>query len=153
MQEKRNEQTTGTKTIKKIGKTTYEVIVHFNDKSSETMQDKLKRIMLREFRRKSDEKKMILIKKSLTSSIRSSHFLTKFFDNSLRSLNKIYIFPKLCIISFFTDLQFSAYISSSSNRYPKMHIQVRQEEWNTIQPQVRTSLKAHMQEEVLKPIV
>lgn len=46
MQEKRNEQTTGTKTIKKIGKTTYEVIVHFNDKSSETMQDKLKRIML-----------------------------------------------------------------------------------------------------------
>ena len=57
MQEKRNEQTTGTKTIKKIGKTTYEVIVHFNDKSSETMQDKLKRIMLRELRRKSDEKK------------------------------------------------------------------------------------------------
>ena len=57
MQEKRNEQTTGTKTIKKIGKTTYDVIVHFNDKSSETMQDKLKRIMLREFRRKSDEKK------------------------------------------------------------------------------------------------
>ena len=54
MQEKRNEQTTGTKTI---GKTTYEVIVRFNDKSSETMQDKLKRIMLREFRRKSDEKK------------------------------------------------------------------------------------------------
>ncbi|WP_091791996.1 hypothetical protein [Peptococcus niger] len=33
------------------------MIVHFNDKSSETMQDKLKRIMLREFRRKSDEKK------------------------------------------------------------------------------------------------
>ncbi len=27
MQEKRNEQTTGTKTIKKIGKTTYEVMV------------------------------------------------------------------------------------------------------------------------------
>ena len=57
MHENKNEQTTGTKTIKKIGKTTYEVIVHFNDKSSETMQDKLKRIMLREFRRKSDEKK------------------------------------------------------------------------------------------------
>ena len=60
MQEKRNEQTTGTKTTKKtkkIGKTTYEVIVRFNDKSSETMQDKLKRIMLREFRRKSDEKR------------------------------------------------------------------------------------------------
>ena len=57
MHENKNEQTTGTKTIKKIGKTTYEVIVHFNDKSSETMQDKLKRIMLREFLRKSDEKK------------------------------------------------------------------------------------------------
>ena len=57
MYENKNEQNTGTKTTKKIGKTTYEVIVHFNDKSSETMQDKLKRIILREFRRKSDEKK------------------------------------------------------------------------------------------------
>lgn len=57
MYENKNEQNTGTKTIKKIGKTTYEVIVHFNDKSSETMQDKLKRIMLRKLRRKSDEKK------------------------------------------------------------------------------------------------
>ncbi len=57
MQEKRNEQPTGTKTTKKIGKTSYEVIVHFNDKSSETMQDKLKRIMLREFRRKADEER------------------------------------------------------------------------------------------------
>ena len=70
MQEKRNEQTTGTKTTKKIGKTMYEVIVHFNYKISETMQDKLKRILLRELRRKSDKKKMILIKKSLTSSNR-----------------------------------------------------------------------------------
>ena len=78
MQENKNEQTTGTKTTKKIGKTTYEVIVHFNYKSSETMQDKLKRILLRELRRKSDEKKMILIKKSLTSSNRTcktDHFL------------------------------------------------------------------------------
>ncbi len=57
MHENKNEQNTGTKTTKKIGKTSYEVIVHFNDKNSETMQDKLKRIMLREFRRKSDEKK------------------------------------------------------------------------------------------------
>ena len=57
MHENRNEHNTGTKTIKKIGKVTYEVIVHFNDKSSETMQDKLKRIMLMELRRKSDEKK------------------------------------------------------------------------------------------------
>ena len=70
MYENKNEQTTGTKTTKKIGKTTYEVIVHFNYKSSETMQDKLKRILLRELRRKSDKKKMILIKKSLTSSNR-----------------------------------------------------------------------------------
>ncbi|ERT56601.1 transposon-encoded TnpW family protein [Peptoniphilus sp. BV3C26] len=57
MQEKRNEQTTGTKTIKKIGKVTYEVVVHFNENATETMQDKLKRIMLMELRRKSDEKK------------------------------------------------------------------------------------------------
>ena len=74
MQEKRNEQTTGTKTIKKIGKVTYEVVVHFNENATETIQDKLKRIMLREFRRKSDEKKMILIKKSLTSSNRHYTF-------------------------------------------------------------------------------
>ena len=39
---------TGTKTIKKIGKVTYEVVVHFNENATETMQDKLKRIMLRE---------------------------------------------------------------------------------------------------------
>ena len=57
MQEKRNEQTTGTKTIKKIGKTNYEVIVHFNENATETMQDKLTRIMLRELRKKSYEKK------------------------------------------------------------------------------------------------
>ena len=57
MHENKNEQNTGTKTTKKIGKTSYEVIVHFNDKSSETMQDKLKRIMLRELRRESNEKK------------------------------------------------------------------------------------------------
>ena len=57
MQEKRNEQTTGTKTTKKIGKVTYEVVVHFNENATETMQDKLKRIMLMELRRKSDEKK------------------------------------------------------------------------------------------------
>ena len=48
MHENKNEQNTGTKTIKKIGKNTYEVIVHFNENATETMQDKLKRIMLRE---------------------------------------------------------------------------------------------------------
>ena len=57
MYENKNEQNTGTKTIKKIGKVTYEVVVHFNENATETMQDKLKRIMLREFRRKSNEKK------------------------------------------------------------------------------------------------
>ena len=57
MEELKNKDKNGISSKRKIGKTTYEVIVHFNDKSSETMQDKLKRIMLREFRRKSDEKK------------------------------------------------------------------------------------------------
>lgn len=42
------ENNTGTNTIKKIGKTTYEVVVHFNKNATETMQDKLKRIILRE---------------------------------------------------------------------------------------------------------
>ncbi|WP_398587647.1 transposon-encoded TnpW family protein [Streptococcus sp. Marseille-P7375] len=55
-----------------MGKTTYEVLVYFNENATETMQDKLTRIMLRELRRKSDEKKMILIKKSLTGSNRKN---------------------------------------------------------------------------------
>ena len=56
MHENRNEQNIGTKTIKKIGKATYEVVVHFNENATETMQDKLKRIMLREMERKKDKK-------------------------------------------------------------------------------------------------
>ena len=52
MQENKDEQNTGTKTIKKIRKVTYEVVVHFNENVTETMQDKLKRIMLREMERK-----------------------------------------------------------------------------------------------------
>ena len=56
MYENKNEQNTGTKTIKKIGKTTYEVIVHFNESATETMQDKLKRIMLIEMERKKHQK-------------------------------------------------------------------------------------------------
>ena len=60
MNENKNEQNTGTKTIKKIGKATYEVVVHFNENATETMQDKLKRIILREMERektsKSDKK-------------------------------------------------------------------------------------------------
>ena len=52
MHENKDEQNTGTKTIKKIRKVTYEVVVHFNENVTETMQDKLKRIMLREMERK-----------------------------------------------------------------------------------------------------
>ena len=72
MEELKNKDKNGISTKRKIGKTTYEVVVHFNENATETMQDKLTRIMLRELRRKSDEKKMILIKKSLTSSNRKS---------------------------------------------------------------------------------
>ncbi len=50
------ENNTGTKTIKKIGKATYEVIIHFNKNATETMQDKLKRIMLREMEQEKDRK-------------------------------------------------------------------------------------------------
>lgn len=56
MHENRNEQNTGTKTIKKIGRATYEVVVHFNENATETMQDKLKRIMLREMEREKHQK-------------------------------------------------------------------------------------------------
>ncbi|HHJ7728632.1 TPA: transposon-encoded TnpW family protein [Streptococcus pyogenes] len=56
MHENKNEQNTGIKTIKKIGKATYEVVVHFNENVTETMQDKLKRIMLREMEREKHQK-------------------------------------------------------------------------------------------------
>ena len=56
MHENKNEQNTGTKTIKKIGKATYEVVVHFNENATETMQDKLKRIILREMEREKHQK-------------------------------------------------------------------------------------------------
>ena len=56
MYENKNEQNTGTKTIKKIGKVTYEVVVHFNENATETMQDQLKRIMLREMEREKHQK-------------------------------------------------------------------------------------------------
>jgi len=58
MEELKNTDKKGISTKRKIGKTTYEVVVHFNENATETMQDKLTRIMLRELRRKSDEKKM-----------------------------------------------------------------------------------------------
>ena len=56
MHENKNEQNTATKTIKKIGKATYEVVVHFNENATETMQDKLKRIILREMEREKHQK-------------------------------------------------------------------------------------------------
>lgn len=57
MEELKNTGKKGISTKRKIGKTTYEVVVHFNENATETMQDKLTRIILRELRRKSDEKK------------------------------------------------------------------------------------------------
>ena len=57
MEELKNTNKKGISTKRKIGKTTYEVVVHFNENATETMQDKLTRIMLRALRRKSDEKK------------------------------------------------------------------------------------------------
>lgn len=44
---------------RKIGKTTDELIVYFNENATETIQDRLTRIILKELRRKLDEK-MIL---------------------------------------------------------------------------------------------
>ena len=76
MEELKNTDKKGISTKRKIGKTTYELLVHFNENPTETMQDKLTRIMLRELRRKSDKKKMILIKKSLTSSNRCRKQIT-----------------------------------------------------------------------------
>ena len=57
MEELKNTDKKGISTKRQIGKTTYEVVVHFNENATETMQDKLTRIMLRELRRKSNEKK------------------------------------------------------------------------------------------------
>lgn len=57
MEELKNTDKKGSSTKRKIGKTTYELLVHFNENATETMQDKLIKIMLREVRRKSDEKR------------------------------------------------------------------------------------------------
>ena len=57
MEELKNTDKKGISTKRKIGKTTYEVVVHFDENATETMQDKLTRIMLRELRRKSNETK------------------------------------------------------------------------------------------------
>ena len=45
MEELKNKDKNGISTKRKIGKTTYEVVVHFNENATETMQDKLKRII------------------------------------------------------------------------------------------------------------
>ena len=47
MEELKNTDKKGSSTKRKIGKTTYEVAVHFNENATEIMQDKLTRIMLR----------------------------------------------------------------------------------------------------------
>lgn len=57
MQELKNADKKGISIKRKIGKTTYEVVVHFNENATKTMQDKLTRIMLRELQRKTDEKR------------------------------------------------------------------------------------------------
>ena len=62
MEELKNTDKKGISTKRKIGKITYEVVVHFNENATETMQDKLTRIMLRELRRKSDEKRWFWLK-------------------------------------------------------------------------------------------
>lgn len=72
MHENKNEQNTGTKTIKKIGKVTYEVVVHFNKNATETMQDKLKHIMLRKMEREKHQKSDKNIRKSLISCYRKN---------------------------------------------------------------------------------
>jgi len=56
MEELKNTDKKGISTKRKIGKTTYEVVVHFNENATETMQDKLKRIMLREMEMKKHQK-------------------------------------------------------------------------------------------------
>ena len=68
MEELKNTDKKGISTKRKIGKTNYEVVVHFNENVTETMQEKLTRIMLREFQRKSNEKKMNLIYKNYGTS-------------------------------------------------------------------------------------
>ena len=57
MEELKNTDKKGISTKRKIGKSSSEVLIHFNENTTETMQDKLTRIMLRELRRESDEKK------------------------------------------------------------------------------------------------
>ena len=59
MEELKNTDKKGISTKRKIGKTIDKFIVYFNENATETIQDRLTRIILKEFRRKLDEK-MIL---------------------------------------------------------------------------------------------
>ena len=52
MEELKNTDKKGSSTKRKIGKTTDEFIVYFNENATETIQDRLTRIILKELRRK-----------------------------------------------------------------------------------------------------
>ena len=56
MYENKNEQNTGTKTIKKIGKATYEVVVHFNKNATEIEKQTTKSYTVREMEQEKDKK-------------------------------------------------------------------------------------------------
>ncbi len=80
MEELKNTDKKGISTKRKIGKTTYEIVLHFNENTTETMQDKLTRIMLRELRRKSDEKKDDFDLKVLITTYCQELYSPKNFD-------------------------------------------------------------------------
>ena len=56
MEELKNKDKNGISTKWKIGKTTNEFVVYFNENAKKTMQDKLKRIMLREMEKEKHQK-------------------------------------------------------------------------------------------------
>ena len=57
MEELKNADKKGSSTKRKTGKTTYEVVDHFNENTTEIMQDKIARIMLRELRENRTKKR------------------------------------------------------------------------------------------------
>ena len=62
MEELKNTDKKGISTKRKIGKNTYEVVVHFNENATETIQDKLTRIMLSELRKNRMKKRWFWLK-------------------------------------------------------------------------------------------
>ena len=96
MHENRNEHNTGTKTIKKIGKVTYEVVVHFNENATETMQDKLKRIMLREMEIEKQHSLSLsliqMIPLTLWSQLCTLSFLIFYVTRQMMSMEDDYLF-------------------------------------------------------------